>query len=170
MSKPVDKVDFWKDRIEVAKKRNTLHHSVFIADRPLWNSISEKHKEILAKEVKLKDSVIDLGCGYGRGSEMVNCRKYIGVDFSPDFIDEAKVLYPDKEFMVADLKRLPFKDKEFDVGFMISIKAMIRSNLGDEVWSEMEKECKRVCKKVLVLEYGTGDAGIKNDADHYEVL
>jgi hypothetical protein len=31
---------------------------------------------------------------------------------------------------------------------------MIIGNLGLDVWEPMEKECKRVCKKVVTLEYG----------------
>jgi ubiquinone/menaquinone biosynthesis C-methylase UbiE len=168
MSKPVDKLEFWKDRIENAKKGRE-HYSVFISNESTWKDINEKHKDILDKEIKETDNVIDLGCAYGRSSEMVK-GKYTGVDFSPDFIEKAKSKYPDKKFLVANLKELPFKDKKFDIGFMVSIKAMIVSNLGNNEWEKIEKECKRVCKKLLILEYGQGDKDIKNDAEHYEII
>lgn len=168
MSKPVNKLDFWKDRIEYAKKGRE-HYSVFIANDSQWKDINDKHKEILEREIKTTDNVIDLGCAYGRSSEMVKGR-YTGVDFSPDFIEKAKQKYPNKKFLVADLKKLPFNDKEFSIGFMVSIKAMIISNLGHDEWNEIEKECKRVCKKLLILEYGQGDKDIKNNADEYEII
>lgn len=169
MSKPVDKLDFWKDRLENAKANYPIHYSVFMAHEVLWKQINEKHRRILEKEIKETDNVLDLGCAYGRSSEMVK-GKYTGIDFSLDFIEEAKKRYPDKNFMVADLKKLPFGNKEFDIGFMVSVKAMIISNLGYDEWAKMEKEIKRVCKKTIILEYGGSDAGIKNDAEYYEII
>lgn len=170
MSKPVDKIDFWKERIDQAKNNNEMHYSVFIANKNVWKDLNTKHQAIFGKEIKQSDSVIDLGCGYGRSSEMIECKRYVGVDFSPDFIAEAQKRYSNKEFVLSSLNMLPFRDKEFDVGFMVSVKAMIVNNLGEEVWKPMQKECKRVCKKLLILEYGGGDLGIKNDAGHYEII
>lgn len=168
--KPVNKLDFWKKRLEDTKNGPLpLHYSVFIADKSIWNNLNEKHAEILRKEIKRTDKVIDLGCAYGRSSEMVRGH-YTGVDFSPDFIEEARRLYPDKRFEVADLKSLPFKDKEFDVGFVVSVKAMIISNLGQDEWDLMQKECERVCKKLLILEYGTGDKGVEVNPHEYEII
>ena len=168
MSKPVDKLEFWKDRIEKAEQGRE-HYSVFIASEPMWKDINNKHSAILDKEIKETDNVVDLGCAYGRSSEMVKGR-YTGVDFSPDFIKKARIKYPNKDFIVSDLKALPFKDKEFDVGFMVSVKGMIVSNLGNDEWQKMEVECRRVCKRLLILEYGQGDRLILNDADVYEVI
>lgn len=170
MRNPVNQLFFWKDRLEDAKKRNIIHYSVFLANQPLWDSINTKHQKIIDQEVKPTDRVLDAGCGYGRTSEMIKSKDYVGVDFSPDFIEEAKTRYPDREFMVGDLKSLPFKDKEFDVSIAISIKHMIQDNLGDPAWKEMEQELKRVSKKVLILEYGLGDLGIENNANDYEIL
>jgi SAM-dependent methyltransferase len=168
--KPVNDINFWKQRLDDAKTKYPLHYSVFITNQNSWNTINKNHKDILQKEIKSTDKVIDLGCAYGRSSEMFDCKEYVGVDFSPDFINEAKKLYPNKKFQVADLKSLPFKDKYFDVGFMVSIKAMIKSNLGKSEWELMEKECKRVCKKVLILEYGIGDLGIDENSNEYEII
>lgn len=123
--------------------------SVYITKDEHWNHINEVHKDILLKECRGK--VLDAGCGYGRWSELFE--DYVGVDFSPDFIDEAKRKYPSKNFIVADLKDLPFNKNEFDIAFCVSIKQMVRANLGDEEWNLMLKELKRVAKKVLILEY-----------------
>lgn len=155
--KPIDKLDFWKDRITHAKKTKE-HFSVYITKDEHWNHINEVHREILLKECSGK--VLDAGCGYGRWSELFD--NYVGVDFSPDFIEEARKKYLDKSFKVADLKKLPFKAKEFDVAFCVSIKQMVRANLGDTEWEMMLKELKRVAKKVLILEY--------EDPNPYEII
>lgn len=150
MGKAVDKLDFWKDRIAMAKK-NKEHYSVYITDFKDWDRLNTDHEAIFTKEIKKEDRVLDAGCGYGRSS--IYFDNYVGVDFSPDFIELAQKKFPDKEFWVADLKDLPFKDQEFDVSFCVSIKHMIVDNLGEEEWNKMFKELKRVSKKVLLLEY-----------------
>lgn len=150
MGKPIDKLGFWKERIIKAVKE---HYSVYITSENDWKRINEAHKVIIEKEIKQGESVLDAGCGYGRMS--VYFDNYHGIDFSPDFIEKAKGKYPDKTFSVENLKALSFKDKSFDWGIMVSIKRMVQDNLGELEWKKMEKEMKRVCKKVLILEYET---------------
>jgi len=148
MGKPVDKIEFWKERLGYPE----IRYSVYLTNKDDWDLINKTHKEILKE---LRGKVLDAGCGYGRASEWIE--DYTGIDFSPDFIEKAKELYPDKDFRIADLKDLPFKDKEFDWAFCISVKKMIQANLGEDIWDIMEKELKRVAKKVLILEYSEPD-------------
>lgn len=145
MSKPVDNIDFWKERIDTAAKD---YFTVYVTSEADWYEINKAH----AKQFeKMTGKVLDAGCGYGRNSEYF--ADYVGVDFSPDFIEMAKRKYPNKTFIQANLKDLPFKDKEFDWAFCVSIKKMIVDNLGDNEWNEMEKELRRVAKQVMILEY-----------------
>jgi ubiquinone/menaquinone biosynthesis C-methylase UbiE len=148
MSKPVNQIDFWKKRIDEAKKSKE-HFSVYITNEEHWKFINETHKELLLEHCSGK--ILDAGCGYGRWSTLFS--DYTGIDFSPDFINEAKEKFPNKNFLVADMKDLPFKDNEFDWAFCVSIKRMIQDNLGSSEWELMQKELKRVAKKVLILEY-----------------
>lgn len=157
MQKPIDKLDFWKQRIDKAQKK---HYSVYISNDSLWNNINLSHEKIIKELIKPNEKVLDAGCGYGRSSIFFD--NYLGIDFSPDFIELAKKEHPDKEFIVGNLKELPFKDKEFDWAFCISIKKMVEDNLGKDEWLKMEKELKRVAKKVLILEY--------EDYEGYEIL
>lgn len=166
----VNKKEFWAKRIQQAKLNKKLHWSVFLANDNLWNRLLKAHLKVINKFIKPTQKVLDAGCGYGRMSEYFT--KYVGVDFSPDFIEEAKRLYPDKEFIVADLKNLPFKDKEFAWGLIVSVKHMIIGNCGSEDWEQMEKEIKRVCKKVLILEYGEMESNFDTEESlaKYEIL
>jgi ubiquinone/menaquinone biosynthesis C-methylase UbiE len=154
---PIEDINFWKDRINRAKKEK-MQYSVYLANDTTWNNIEAKHKEIAQKTCKGK--VLDAGCGYGRMSQWFD--DYLGIDFSPDFIEWAKELYPDKKFEVADLLDLPYKDKEFDWAVCGSVRGMIIGNLGKETWQKMELELKRVAKKILILEYSS--------PDKYEIL
>jgi hypothetical protein len=47
---------------------------------------------------------------------------------------------------------------------------MIVANLGEDSWLEMLKELKRVSRRVLILEYGIGDANCEDNAEVYEIL
>jgi SAM-dependent methyltransferase len=167
---PVSDPAFWKERLELAKKQNHLHYSVYLANESLWNKIYNIHVEIIKKEIPEDARVLDIGCGYGRMSPLF--KKYTGVDISPDLLAEAKKLYPYNRFILADLNDLPFRNKEFDIGFMVSVRGMIIGNLGQEVWDKMEKECIRVCKKLLILEYGVYESrrDTHDTIAEYEVL
>lgn len=153
MSKPVTDVNFWKDRIQSAAKQGREFWSVYITRDSDWQHIFETHKRILRDEVEPGKRVLDAGCGYGRMAKLFEPKDYIGVDLSPEFIQTAKEKNPKHRFEVGRLEALPFTENFFDVAFCISIKEMIIENIGLQLWQHMEKELKRVAKKVLILEY-----------------
>ena len=70
----------------------------------------------LLPPIKEYNTIIDLGCGIGYFSLLVEKHKYYGIDFSPKVIEQAKAINPSKVFIVSDLlneslhKRL-YKDK-----------------------------------------------------------
>jgi len=150
MGKPIDKLDFWKERIDTAVKP---HYSVYVVHEEGWKKILNEHLLIIQNNIGAGSKVLDAGCGYGRMSEYFP--NYTGIDFSPDFIEKAKKNYPDKDFRVMNLKNIEFADNEFDWVICVSIKKMIIDNLGIDEWNKMEAELKRVAKKVLILEYET---------------
>ena len=152
LNKPIDKLEFWKERIDKATEEQ---FSVYVIHRAGWNHIFEVHKEIIKEHIKPTDRVLDAGCGYGRMAALFTPENYVGIDFSPDFIAKAESKYPNHMFMIGDLKKLKFEKGEFDWAFCVSIKRMVVDNLGEEAWKKMEKELKRVAKKVLILEYET---------------
>jgi len=130
MSKPVNKIEFWKDRLNNARD---LRHSVYITSSKDWDFLNGIHENILKP---YKDSkVLDAGCGYGRWSQFFN--NYVGVDFSPDFIDKAKELYKDTQFIQAYLAKLPIEDDHFDLSFCVSLMFMIENKLGKAAWIPM---------------------------------
>jgi len=155
--KPVNEESFWRKRIERAKEGRE-HYSVYITSDKDWSYLNSVHEELLKKECTGR--VLDAGCGYGRLSVLFD--DYVGVDFSKDFIEIAKSKYSDKTFVQAKLENLPFKDNEFDSAFCVSVKEMIIANRGGEAWEKMEKELKRVAKKLVIFEY--------TDPEKYEVL
>lgn len=159
MAKPIEKLEFWKNRIDTAVNE---HYSVYVVHEAGWKAIYEKHKEIISQHIPEGSKVLDAGCGYGRMAVLFSPENYLGIDFSPDFIEMAKKKYPAYSFEVQNLKELPYKKDTFDWAIIVSIKKMVRDNLGDKEWNIMEKNLKKVAKNVLVLEYESPDV--------YEIL
>lgn len=158
----VDQLDFWKQRIQDAEKKGNLYESVFQTDKNNWYDIWAVHQKIIKQIIPADAKVLDAACGYGRCSVLFDPSLYLGVDFSPDFIKQAKDIYIDFKFKVADCRKLPFKDKEFDWVLCTSFRKMIIHYLGEEAWWPFEKELKRVGKNILILEY--------TDCTKYEIL
>ena len=156
MSKPIDTLKFWKDRIDAAKKEGPMHYSIYL--KKTMSDIDARHHQIIQKLGINKQGVqvLDAGCGYGRNAKWFSEKNYVGIDFSPDFIDEAKIHFPDYDFHVVDLMiPLPFGEKQFDWAIFNSIRQMVEGNLGKEAWETMLENTKKVAKNVLILEYTT---------------
>lgn len=155
MTEPIFDPKFWDIRLHTA---SAPHQRVFICSEETWHRVEDKHEAILLHEIKPDDSILDAGCAYGRLLDLLpeNWKgKYLGIDLSPGYIELAQDTYPDREFRVGDLRNLQaYQTRQFDVGIMISIKQMVIDNAGIEVWDQIHAELKRVCKRLLILEYG----------------
>jgi len=168
MSFEVGSLDFWKDRINTAKGRGKIHHSIYELDDNLWAAVEYRHMTIIKKHVPEESKVLDIGCGYGRLSRYFNTSKYEGVDFSEDFLSIAKESNPEHKYTQADLTKLPYDDNEFDWGVGVSIKWMIQREMGEDAWAPMQKELERVCKNLIFLEYSDGEG--RYLIEDYEVV
>lgn len=98
------------------------------------------------------DKILDLGCGNGRFSEVLDGLnvEYIGADISETLIKIATEKYPDKKFQTIDFLNLPFPDNSFDKVYCLAVFHHIPSN---EYRLKFLKEINRILKKdgILVL-------------------
>lgn len=162
---PIESTDFWKDRLRVALLRGNLFQSVYMCGEVKWNAIQNRHKEIIAKHISSRDNVIDCACGYGRIIDLFPkeflIKNYWGVDFSPDFIHIAKLMYPEHAFYEEDLTELSnwCEPKQFDWAIISSTRGMIIRHQGQAAWDKMESEIRKVVKKLLFLEYNEHENG-----------
>lgn len=158
MTEPILSPDYWRQRLEQAKE---LHQAVFRCPLDRWQRIEARHRKLLSDLILPHDSILDAGCGWGRLLTLLPKDwdgRYLGVDLSPDFVALAQQTHPRKEFVVGDLRRLDFPDT-FDWAVCISIRPMMKRNLGEDVWNLMEQELIRVSRRVLFLEYDEEDKG-----------
>lgn len=160
-NKPVNTSEFWRERIEQSKVTGDIRHSVFRAPEQEWQKVCKDHVKIIGDVVSPEWDVLDAGCGYGRGVELMPkdwTGRYVGVDQSQDFINIAGMIYQEKEFYCENLTNLPFDDDEFDLSICTSVMIMVVQNLGWFEWEKIQNELLRVSKKgILCLEYGVTD-------------
>lgn len=157
MTLPIDQPDFWKNRLKGALRKKAIHKSIYDVSGDAWEKIQTEHRKILSKLVAPSDNVLDAGCGYGALLEVVDIRypsRYLGVDFSPDLIEQARIRNPSHKFLVADLRKLPFHDGAFTLAIARSVEGMVKDHLGYNEWRKMEAELIRVAGRVLLLNYG----------------
>lgn len=173
-TEPILDPSYWAYRLKVAQGNGgaNLHHAVFRCPKAEWDAIAERHREILAQVIRPTDSILDAGCGWGRLLELLPrdwSGSYLGLDLSPDLLKLANGKFgtkPNRTFAWGDLQDLSFLpgyDERLGLGWdwavLISIRPMVRRNLGEEVWERMLSELCRVSRKILFLEYDVNDRG-----------
>jgi SAM-dependent methyltransferase len=150
---------YWKERLEAASLR---HHAIFRCSEERWRKIEDKHRFILASRIGQWDSILDAGCAWGRLLTLMPSwwkGDYLGIDISPDFVDLGNQEHPDRKFVVGDLRQIPLGPLTFDWAVLISIRPMVKRNLGEGIWTLMETELRRVARQLLYLEYDETDQG-----------
>lgn len=166
MTKPVNTPEFWQRRFVdyMGDPRRVL----WTGTDAQWDQMEQDHKEILAKEIKPDDKLLDAGCGYGRLLDLLPSSfrgGYTGVDISPKMIAEAKRLHPGHDFRVCDLSNLPvftwtrrYVDGRphdapiFDVAVCIMLRHMLTAHVSPAYWDIVEGQLKQVAKRLLILE------------------
>ncbi|MEK7640511.1 MAG: class I SAM-dependent methyltransferase [Patescibacteria group bacterium] len=85
--------------------------------------------------------VLDVGCGYGRYSEMLG-DNYIGIDLEKDALELCRKSYPGKTFLEMDATKLNFPDNSFD----LVISTLMFHHLTEDQFIQATKEIKRALK------------------------
>lgn len=92
-----------------------------------WDAENPPLLELL--DVLEFDSVLDVGCGFGRVGASILSRwpgvRYTGIDVSPDLIDGARKRLPSAELIVADLAQFD-TDRRWDLVLSVSVLGHIR--------------------------------------------
>ena len=123
---------FAKERQEQLKKGEKRPHR-FI-EKPMM-------RELMPNLENKK--VLMLGCGTGEESIMLeefNATNIVGIDLSEESIRLAKESYPNCEFIVGDMHKLPFKENTFD--FVYSSLAIHYSSNPETVFDEINRVLK----------------------------
>jgi SAM-dependent methyltransferase len=90
------------------------------------------------------DRIVDLGCAAGAITHYLStfgC-DVVGVDAEERAVEKARQLFPQLEFVVADVAALPFDDGSFDK----AVAADLVEHLDDETFDRMLAELRRVLR------------------------
>jgi SAM-dependent methyltransferase len=88
------------------------------------------------------DRIVDLGCAAGAVTDFLSgfgC-EVVGVDAEPRAIAKARSLFPALEFVLADVRALPFGERSFDK----AVAADLVEHLDDETFRALLRELRRV--------------------------
>lgn len=146
---------YWRDRVR--KCGGDLQRAIFEGDADAFGRRhAEDMRAIKAAGIKPTDSILDVGCGYGRLLSLLpgDWRgAYTGIDVSEELVELARILHggrPGVRFVCLDASpRLPYRDNEFDVAVSVWFRSMILREVGEEYWSRVDREMRRVARRVV---------------------
>lgn len=106
--------DYWNERVIEAKEDP---QALVYASAGKLQKSQEVGDHLISLFVKPGQTVLDVGCGYGRYYAAVRTvgAQYHGIDFSEEMIKLAKKKFPLENFTVADWRT--FEGRDFDVVF-----------------------------------------------------
>ncbi len=104
---------------------------------------------ILNPDIK---TVLDLGCGQGKPMEFIKYRikikKSIGVDLFEPYIQEAKQKKIHSEYMLADIRKVSFKSKSFD---LVMASHVLEHLPEKNAWKVLENMERMARKQVIAV-------------------
>ena len=170
--KPVEDPQFWNERLyRTLATGGMLHEIIYQESWDIWARTQTGTSIVLHRLIPKGSKVLDAGCGYGALVDAFDeCRlrvQYTGVDVSPDLFrlateryqkaatSDGKPRFPGVQFLVGNLRSLPFESEEFDWAVMRSMRRMVEDNCGRESWQAVLAEVQRVARRVLLIEYLT---------------
>ena len=118
---------------------------VLLCLNTIWRNMS-----IWRKFRKRKANILDVGCGrHSPISEVIKTQKFdaIGLDIFEPNVKEARTNSVYQDVVVGDARQLPFKDKEFDLVFLIEVLEHLDKEDGEKALAELE----RVCRETVSL-------------------
>jgi ubiquinone/menaquinone biosynthesis C-methylase UbiE len=125
------------------QKARKNHWDAIARKMDSWTEWSAAYHERLAEVYRFwvapGQRVLELGCGRGDLLAALKPAKGVGVDFSPEMIQRARMLHPDITFIEADCHNLQGLEGPFD--------AIILSDLVDGIWDVQEvfTQLSRLC-------------------------
>ncbi|MCH7541987.1 class I SAM-dependent methyltransferase [Patescibacteria group bacterium] len=128
-----------------------------------WSEASQQIRfKVLIELIKnrsSKDTVLDVGCGYGDLAQLVNWTpNYYGIDINPLILKTAKKRYPNLDFKQANL--LDVKEK-YD--WILSSGAFnVKSDNNEELLQLSIKKMWELCRKGVVLNILVKGSPVKN--------
>ena len=102
----------------VINQHKPLHHAIYkCGNADDWQRIESQHRRVLAQYVLPNDSVLDVGCGWGRLAYLLPTTwrgDYLGIDITPEFLSIAQQNHPDLDFARCDVSNVSQFMEEYE--------------------------------------------------------
>jgi SAM-dependent methyltransferase len=107
--------------------------------------------ETLSHTVGINDTMLDVGCAgghfYRATQSLLGDRKWVGLDITPEYIKVACERYPEKDWLLGDVRELPFPDHSFD--HVLCLFVLI--HLDEEGVKSAMDELARVARRQILI-------------------
>lgn len=134
-------------------------HLPFTSLNTVWRSLD-----------KNGGSILDIGCGEGRPMSFINRHRdfcAVGVDIFEPCLRQCQVSNIYWSLIRADVTKLPFKAKSFDIVLAMEVLEHLEKEAGQELLKAMEKFARRqVIISTLVGRYQQGTSGGNPHQEH----
>jgi len=135
-------------------------------------------RKLLYKFIHPWDSVLDLGCGSGWMYENLSSHgwssTYKGIDLTKDFIEGARIDFPEALWEVGDARKLREPNESWDVVTLYHVL----EHLPYPGWKDAIREGVRVAKRLVIVTIWRGlaeessdhEMDMYDDLEHYDYL
>ena len=140
-------------------------------NREYWDMVANDknfttpfQSDLFKKYVDINNSILDIGCGYGRTLKELydlGYRNLIGIDFSKEMIDRARNLYSYINFYVGNGNQLNFDNNSIDSVILLGVLTCIYNKNEQQ---DLIREIYRILKPSGILYINDF---LLNDSDLY---
>src|SRR3989344_718487 len=108
-------------------KRPNEYLKAFLKVAPLSHALWRSIEALSFSQVKFKQPVLDVGCGFGEFAGVVFDKVEVGIDVSASDLEKALKGKQYKKVQWADARNLPFKSKSFSTVTSVSVMEHIEN-------------------------------------------
>ena len=101
--------------------------------------------EIVQRNTKQSDTVLDLGCGIQQAINNIKAKSVLGVDIWDVYLNEIKDNIQTVRISMSELDR--FMDKSYDLVICLDVVEHLEKELALKVLDE----CKRICRRMVII-------------------